>query len=67
LNHYKKYSAAGMDFAQPLSAQTQHASKIYTSSTGNISVSVLCRIDYSINQNSDNLLWPLISFKTALI
>ncbi|MGP5361627.1 hypothetical protein ACTXL1_12655, partial [Psychrobacter celer] len=34
--------------AQPLAATTQHASKIYTSSTGNISVSILFQIDYII-------------------
>ncbi len=36
-----------MNFTQPLSAQAQHARKIYTSSALKYNVSILFRIDYS--------------------
>ncbi len=43
-----------MNFMQPLSAQAQHARKIYTSSTVTYNASVLFRIDYIPNNLANN-------------
>ena len=47
---YKRYSGTGMNFAQPLYAKAQQASKIYTRSALTYKISILFRFDYSIEK-----------------